>query len=41
MNLGERSHHKHILKTNPIKVETNDDVFLLGITIDKKLTLKS
>ena len=37
-NLGDKSHYKHILKI--IKVETSDDVLLLGITIDKKLTIK-
>ena len=40
MILGDRSHHKHELKINSIKVEASDDVLLLGITIDKKLTLK-
>ena len=38
--LGDKSHHKHILKINSIKVEASDDVLLLGITIDKKLTFK-
>ena len=37
---GDRSHHKHELKINSIKVEASDDVLLLGITIDKKLTFK-
>ena len=37
MILGDRSHHKHILKINSIKVEASDDVLLLGITIDKKI----
>ena len=40
MILGDKSHHKHELKINPIKVEASDDVLLLGITIDKKLTFK-
>ena len=40
MILGDRSHHKHELKINSIKVEASDDVLLLGITIDKKLTFK-
>ena len=40
MVLGDKSHHKHILKINQIKVETSDNVLLLGITIDKKLTFK-
>ena len=40
MILGDKSHHKHILKTNSIKVEASDDVLLLGITIGKKLTFK-
>ena len=38
--LGDKSHHKHVLKTNSIKVEASDDVSLLGITTDKKLTFK-
>ena len=37
---GDKSHYKHELKTNSIKVEASDDVLLLGITIDKKLTFK-
>ena len=40
MTLWGKSHHKHILKLNTIKVEASDDVLLLGITIDKKLTFK-
>ena len=40
MILGDRSHHKRELKINSIKVEASDDVLLLGITIDKKLTFK-
>ena len=28
------------MKANPVKVEASDDVLLLGITIDKKLTFK-
>ena len=40
MILGDKSHHKHILKINSIKVETSDDIVLLGITIDKKSTFK-
>ena len=40
MILGDKSHHKHELKINSIKVEASDDVLLLGITIDKKLTFK-
>ena len=40
MILGDKSHHKHELKINSIKVEANDDVLLLVITIDKKLTFK-
>ena len=40
MILGSKSYHKHILKINSIKVQTTDDVLLLGITIDKKLTFK-
>ena len=35
MILGDKSHHKHELKINSIKVEASDDVLLLGITIDK------
>ena len=40
MILGDQSHYKHILKMNSIKVKASDDVLLLGITIDKKLTFK-
>ena len=40
MILGDKSHHMHILKINLIKVEASDDISLLGITIDKKLTFK-
>ena len=40
MILGDKSHHKHILKINLIKVEASDDILLLGITVDKKLTFK-
>ena len=40
MILGDKSHHKHILKINSIKVEANDDVLFLGSTIDKKITFK-
>ena len=40
MILGDKSHHKHILKINSIKVQASDDILLLGITIDKKLTFK-
>ena len=40
MILGDKSHHKHILKLNSIKVEVSGDVLLLGITIDKKMTKK-
>ena len=40
MILGDKSYHKHILKINSIKVEASDDILLLGITIDKKLTFK-
>ena len=34
------SHHRHILKINAIKVEASDNVLLLGITIDNKMTFK-
>ena len=40
MILGDKSHHKEILKINSINVEASDDFLLLGITIDKKLTFK-
>ena len=40
MILREKSHHKHELKINSIKVEASDHVLLLGITIDKKSTFK-
>ena len=38
--LEHKSHHKHVLNINSIKVEASDDVSLPGITIDKKLTFK-
>ena len=38
--LWDKSHHKHVLKINSIKDEVSDDVLLLEITIDKKLTFK-
>ena len=38
--LGDKSHLKHILNINSIKIEASDDILLLGITIDKKLTFK-
>ena len=40
MILGNKSHHKHILKINSIKVEASHDILLPGITIDKILTFK-
>ena len=40
MIFGDKSHHTDILKTILIKVEPSDDVLLLEITNDKKLTLK-
>ena len=40
MILGDKSHHKHVLKITSIEVEASDGVLLLGITIDKKLTFK-
>ena len=40
MILGDKYHHKHILKINSIKVEATGDVLLLGITINKILTFK-
>ena len=40
MILGDKSHHKHILKINLIKVEASDDVLLLETTTDKRLTSK-
>ena len=40
MILGDKSHHKHVLKINSVKVEASVDVLLLGMTIDKKLTFK-
>ena len=40
MILGDKSHHKHILNINSVKVEASDDILLLGIIIDKKLTFK-
>ena len=41
MILGDKSHHKYELKINSIKFEASGDVLLLGITIDKKLTLNN
>ena len=40
MILVGNSHRKHELKINSIKIEAGDDVLLLRITIDKKLTFK-
>ena len=40
MILGDKSHHKHVLKINSVKIEASDGVLLLGITIGKKLTFK-
>ena len=40
MTLRGKSHHKHILKVNSIKVEASDDLSLLGMTICKILTFK-
>ena len=40
MILGDRSHHKHELKINSIKIEASDEILLLGITTDKNLTFK-
>ena len=36
MILGDKSHNKHILRINEIKVEASDDALLSGITIYKK-----
>ena len=40
MILGDKSHPKRVLKIYSIKVEASDDVLLLGITTDKKLTFR-
>ena len=40
MILGDKSHHRHILNINSVKVEASDDILSLGITIDQKLTFK-
>ena len=40
MIFGDKSHHKHILKINSVKVEASVDVLLLGMAIDKNLTFK-
>ena len=40
MILGDKSHSKRVLKIHSIKVEASDEVLLLGITTDKKLTFK-
>ena len=37
---GYKSHHMHVLKIDSIKLEASDNVLLLGIRIEKKLTLK-
>ena len=39
MILWDKSHHKHMLKKNSVKVEASDGVLLLGLTIDKKINL--
>ena len=36
--LGDKSHHKHILKINSLHVEASDDLLLPRITIDNKTT---
>ena len=41
MILGYKSHHKHVLKINSIKVEASDNFLLLGTTIDKKKLLNN
>ena len=38
--LGDKSHQKYILKINSMKAEANDDILLLGITVDKKINFK-
>ena len=40
MIIGDKSHQKHVLKINSIKVEASDHVLLLGIIIDKKSIFK-
>ena len=40
MILGDKPQNKYALKIKSIKAEASDDVLLLGITIDKKLTFK-
>ena len=35
MILGDKSHHKHILKINSIRAECNDDVLLLELQLTK------
>ena len=40
MILGDKPQNTHVLKIKSIKAEASDDVLLLGITIDKKLTFK-
>ena len=37
---GDMSLQKRVLKISSIKFEASDDVLLLGITINKKLTFK-
>ena len=38
--IGDKSYHRHIFKINLSKVEASDDVLLLGITTEEKLTFK-
>ena len=40
MIVGEKSHHKHVLKINSIKVGARGDVLLLRITFDQRLSFK-
>ena len=37
MILGDKSHQKHVLKINSIKIEAGGVVLLQGITIDKTI----
>ena len=40
MILGDKTCYKHISKINSTCVQSSDDVTLLGVAIDKKLTFK-
>ena len=41
MMVRDKSYYKYILKTNLTYVQSSDDLTLLGVMIDKNLTLKN